>query len=1740
MFRWGELSCRLLGSKSSKDRILSQATYSGAVFENEEIEYICCRARFSVFVLSDGRVYTLVNEQRWRGQPELVNGLQEHKIHAVDSGTSHILFVSEAGNVFLSEFQKNKRGANTKLFKTAEPQLLRDFAEICVIQVACGNNHSLALCKDGQVFAWGQNSRGQLGVGKAGRSVPTPRGVTSLAGVPLAQIAAGGSHSFALSVSGAVFAWGSNDHGQLGLNDMENRYHPTEVKLLDGKKMVYISCGGQHTATLTKDGLVFTFGAGRYGQLGHNTTTDELKPQLVEEFVGSKVTQIACGSYHTLVLVATSGKIYSFGRGVEGQLGNGRTSHQSVPRPVTFSMDVPDRVRLAPAAMSRGDSEPTVPERRRRVTRAAAAKANTHKRTIAAQDAFPPTGDAAKRMRIGGARGATPKFTKQPVAQATRAQCPTAPSGKYHRRSQLTQGRVPPSPRAKAGMERVTSVMVTDAHPNTQDCPIQPAVRRIFAGANQGFALCIGDTAPVSPEGQSVFTAMKRIAIAEDWLLNKWDATGHGELRENIKQEIDQIFSSAASLNGSFLETSEGNHFKTSSVDPGVDMSAVTLWFEKLGKNPTLLQEVTNAVENKLIPSLSKSPAGVEALRVYLVLPELIDVLMEHTTVVKLTSLLSTAIVSLEESQLEILAELCSSLEYSVQFWVLHIKVDYIERRFTRMILGFKGEGNHFKTSSVDPGVDMSAVTLWFEKLGKNPTLLQEVTNAVENKLIPSLSKSPAGVEALRVYLVLPELIDVLMEHTTVVKLTSLLSTAIVSLEESQLEILESWWSHLNEFFFTKLVMLYKSVSYRLLRESSRETKEFPDKLCNCLNIFQRLYKINSTSSLKIQENTFYISPAEVFGGTSISCIAMLQLIPYNCIFNMENKIKIFQRVSHLRMQRGIIVDEKMNFGNSWIIDVSTGNIGVSTGNIGASTGNIDVSTGNIDVSTGNIGASTGNIEASTENTDASTGNIDASTGNIDASTGNIDVSTGNIDASTGNVDASTGNIEASTGNIDASTGNIEASTGNIDASTWNIDASTGNTEASTGNIEASTGNIETSMGNIDVSTGIIEASTRNIDGSTGNTDVSTGIIETSAGNIEASTGNIDVSTGNIEASTGNIDVSTGNIDVSTGNSDVSTGNIDASTGNINASTGNIDASTGNIDVSTGNINASTGNVDVSTGNIDASTGNIDVSTGNIDVSTGNIDASVGNTEASTGIIDVSTGNIDVSTGNIEASTGNIEASTGNIDASNGNIEASTGNIDASTGNTDASTGNIDASTGNIEASIGNIDVSTGNIDASTGNIDASTENIEASTGNIDASTGNIDASTGNIDAFTGHTFDFSDEYDDDDCVDFDFDDVDYDSENVEDLVPTEDDLNFLLTICNLFLPRCFLLINRPDILQNTLAQLRCCSDIRLRGLLQVKFVGESGIDEGGVSQEFFSIITKELCTLPKAFKLYEESRLVWFPEWEPEIADLFRLVGILCWLALYHGLVADFHFPLALYKKLLRVRPTLDDLKELSPTVGQNLQELLNYENDDIEDVFCQDFTVGREMDDGSIVEHELIPNGKNIPVQKHNRRQFVDAYVDYVFNTSVQKHFKAFSEGFRWAVPLPVVDVFLPVELMAVIHGNTKYDWQLLEEHTKYQGYTKADQNIVTFWEMFHELTEDEKKHFLAFLTGCERVPVGGMGSLSITIRREMWEDPDLYFPVAHTCNWTLDLPQYSSGEILRERFLRAIGCCKGFGIA
>ncbi|NWU12321.1 HERC5 ligase, partial [Cephalopterus ornatus] len=191
-----------------------------------------------------------------------------------------------------------------------------------------------SVCEGGELFTWGKNTHGQLGVGSQTAFIPQAQLVERLKGIPLAQIAAGGAHSTTVSLSGAVYSWGKNDFGQLGLGDTEDRGCPSYVGALEHWKTVFISCGADHTAVLSKEGLVCTFGAGEAGQLGHNSTRNELMPRVVAELWGARVSRIACGRQHTLVYVPSLDKFYFFGSDDKGQPDDERKPHQLIPLPI--------------------------------------------------------------------------------------------------------------------------------------------------------------------------------------------------------------------------------------------------------------------------------------------------------------------------------------------------------------------------------------------------------------------------------------------------------------------------------------------------------------------------------------------------------------------------------------------------------------------------------------------------------------------------------------------------------------------------------------------------------------------------------------------------------------------------------------------------------------------------------------------------------------------------------------------------------------------------------------------------------------------------------------------------------------------------------------------------------------------------------------------------------------------------------------------------------------------------------------------------------------------------------------------------------------------------------------------------------------------------------------------------------------------------------------------------------------
>lgn len=115
--------------------------------------------------------------------------------------------------------------------------------------------------------------------------------------------------------------------------------------------------------------------------------------------------------------------------------------------------------------------------------------------------------------------------------------------------------------------------------------------------------------------------------------------------------------------------------------------------------------------------------------------------------------------------------------------------------------------------------------------------------------------------------------------------------------------------------------------------------------------------------------------------------------------------------------------------------------------------------------------------------------------------------------------------------------------------------------------------------------------------------------------------------------------------------------------------------------------------------------------------------------------------------------------------------------------------------------------------------------------------------------------------------------------------------------------------------------------------------------------------------------------------------------------------------------------------------------------------------------------------------------------------------------------------------------MRGVDHIDTKELEKYTKYVGCQPTDEHVKWFWEVVHELTEEEKKHFLHFTTGSDRAPLRGMSQLGFTITGTGLDDARI--PSAHTCFNDLILPKYSSKEILRSKLLRAIENKEGFGL-
>ena len=194
-----------------------------------------------------------------------------------------------------------------------------------VVSVAAGDGHSLALRNDGTVWAWGSNQAGELGDDDAGIDKASPVQVANLAGI--SAVAAGCDHSLALGADGNVWAWGSNSSGQLGLTS-QYPFSQVWTHVQGVGSIRAIAAGCTFSMALGTDGSVWTWGDNAFGQLGDGTLTGGPTPRKVGSLPG--ITSVSAGRFHALA-VDVSGNVRAWGRNDSGQLGDGTATNRAAP-----------------------------------------------------------------------------------------------------------------------------------------------------------------------------------------------------------------------------------------------------------------------------------------------------------------------------------------------------------------------------------------------------------------------------------------------------------------------------------------------------------------------------------------------------------------------------------------------------------------------------------------------------------------------------------------------------------------------------------------------------------------------------------------------------------------------------------------------------------------------------------------------------------------------------------------------------------------------------------------------------------------------------------------------------------------------------------------------------------------------------------------------------------------------------------------------------------------------------------------------------------------------------------------------------------------------------------------------------------------------------------------------------------------------------------------------------------------
>lgn len=352
--------------------------------------------------------------------------------------------------------------------------------------------------------------------------------------------------------------------------------------------------------------------------------------------------------------------------------------------------------------------------------------------------------------------------------------------------------------------------------------------------------------------------------------------------------------------------------------------------------------------------------------------------------------------------------------------------------------------------------------------------------------------------------------------------------------------------------------------------------------------------------------------------------------------------------------------------------------------------------------------------------------------------------------------------------------------------------------------------------------------------------------------------------------------------------------------------------------------------------------------------------------------------------------------------------------------------------------------------------------------------------------------------------------------------------------------------VKRGDIFENSYQRISPLTgrDInQVRARLWIEFVGEKGLDYGGVAREWFYLLSKEMFN--PYYGLFQYSAVDNYTLQinpnsslcNPDHISYFKFIGRVAGMAVFHGKLLDAFFIRPFYKMMLKKQITLEDMQAVDSEYHSSLVWIMENDPEPLEQFFVYD----DEMF-GEIKSIPLKEGGEDIPVTEENKKEYVDLLVNFKFVNRVKPQMDAFLEGFHDVVPEGEISIFDPAELELLMCGLGDPDVADWKKNTNYKsGYGPTHQVILWYWQAVALMSPESRVRLLQFVTGTSRVPMNGFAELwgsngpqPFTI--EQWGESNK-LPRAHTCFNRLDLPPYTSFEELRDKIHLAIESCHGF---